>query len=206
MITGISGLGFLVQKWPFRDAHLFFKKCFAETPIFIVFLGACFLGEVVKKGNFGHPPKNEKLTDNWKAHFLVSLCFFCFFFFCFLLVFCFVGFFVWGFKGQARWPFGPNPPFFWGGGLFFSFLSLLLLAKPVSPLNKEKHFLFISECLPLLLLSLFGLPLVQFLFLCLSLSLSLSLSYSFLSSFLSFFCFLLVPSFCLFLSFFFAFD
>ena len=32
MIAGISGFGFLVQKWPFRDA--FFQKT-----IFIVFLG-----------------------------------------------------------------------------------------------------------------------------------------------------------------------
>ena len=52
MITGISGFGFfLVQKSPFRDAYLFFKNVFAETPIFIVFLGARFLGQVVKKGH-----------------------------------------------------------------------------------------------------------------------------------------------------------
>ena len=55
-------------------------------------------------------------------------------------------------------------------------------------------FLFLSPS------TFFGLPLVQFLFLCLSLSLSLVLF--FLSSFLSFFfCFLLVPSFSLFLIF-----
>ena len=56
---------FLCQKWPFRDAELFFKNWCAETPIFIVFGGARFLGQVVKKGIFGHPPKNKKfLTDN----------------------------------------------------------------------------------------------------------------------------------------------
>ena len=33
---------FWVQKWPFRDAHLFFKKNLAETPTFIVFVGARF--------------------------------------------------------------------------------------------------------------------------------------------------------------------
>ena len=60
MITGISGFGFLVQKWPFRDAYAFFQKKFAETPIFIVFGGARFLGQVVRKGNFGHPPEKRK--------------------------------------------------------------------------------------------------------------------------------------------------
>ena len=59
MITGISGFGFLVQKWPFRDANLFFNKWVAETPIFIVFFGGALFGpSCQKKGNFGHPPKN----------------------------------------------------------------------------------------------------------------------------------------------------
>ena len=62
---------------------------------------------------------------------------------------------------------------------FFAFVK----KKPVVP--PERAFLFIFECLPLFLLSLFGLPLFQLLFLCLSLSLSLVLC--FLSSFLSFF-------------------
>ena len=61
MITGISGLVFFVQEWPFRDAYLFFNNKLAETPIFIVFLGARFLGQGVKKGYFGHPPKKEKI-------------------------------------------------------------------------------------------------------------------------------------------------
>ena len=125
----------------------------------------------------------------------------------------FFGFFVFfgGFKGQVRWPEGPphlalNPPYcffvcLFFGGLVFSFLSLLLSEEKSFP-PKVRHFLFIFECLPLFLLSLFGLPLVQ-------ISLSLSLSCSFLSFFLLVFCFcfLLVPSFSLFLSFsvFFAF-
>ena len=52
---------FLVEKRPFRDAYvIFLKKKFAETPIFIVFWGLrIFLGQVVKKGSFGHPPKKE---------------------------------------------------------------------------------------------------------------------------------------------------
>ena len=51
---------FLVQKWPFRDSKRVSRKWVAETPIFIVFLGCAFFGQVVKKGNFGHPPKKEK--------------------------------------------------------------------------------------------------------------------------------------------------
>ena len=42
MIIGASGFGF------------------AEIPIFIVFWGCAFLGQVVKKGNLGHPTKKEK--------------------------------------------------------------------------------------------------------------------------------------------------
>ena len=67
MITGISGFWFLlVQKWPFRDAYVFFfkKTKFAETPIFIVFLGCALLGpSCQKKGNFGHPPNKEENFD-----------------------------------------------------------------------------------------------------------------------------------------------
>ena len=55
----------LVQKWPFRDGNLFSKKWFvAETPIFIVFLGARLLGQVVKKAHFGQPPPNKNLANN----------------------------------------------------------------------------------------------------------------------------------------------
>ena len=67
MITGISGFGFFfVQKWPFRDSKLFCKKWVAETPIFIVFFGCAFFGQVVKKGKFWTPTKKKqkKMTDN----------------------------------------------------------------------------------------------------------------------------------------------
>ena len=73
----------------------------------------------------------------------------------------------------------------------FPFLSLLLIEKPVFP--PRRAFLFIFECLPLFLLSLFWPP--PF-----SVSLSPSLFCSFLSFFLLvfLFCLLLVPCFCLF--------
>ena len=96
-----------------------------------MFWGARFLGQGVKKGNFWIPCQKKKkiLTDNWKALFLVFLCFLLFlswffFFCCFLLffLFCFILFFLFcfclgGFKGQVRWPKGPphlalNPPYF----------------------------------------------------------------------------------------------
>ena len=103
-----------------------------------------------------------------------------------------------GFKGQVRWPEGPphlalNPPYFFFVlflFFFFPFLSLLLKdKKPCFPPRKG-HFLFIFECLPLFLLSLFWPP--PF-----SISLSLSLSCSILSFFLLvfLFCFLFVPFF-----------
>ena len=60
MITGISEFGFFVQKWPFRDSELFSTKWVAETPIFIVFLGARFFGQVVKKGKFWTPTKKRR--------------------------------------------------------------------------------------------------------------------------------------------------
>ena len=89
-----------------------------------VFLVCAFLAKLSKKGNFRHPPKKKKLTDNWKALFWVFLCFFVFFcfFVCFLFIvfvsFTFFLFFLFGgFKGQVRWPEGPphlalNPPYF----------------------------------------------------------------------------------------------
>ena len=66
MITGISGFGFFVQKRPFRDAHLFFKKTLAETPILKVFWGVrAFWAKLSKKGTFWTPTKKKKnLTDN----------------------------------------------------------------------------------------------------------------------------------------------
>ena len=89
--------------------------------------------------------------------------------------------------------------FFWGGGgsLFFVILSLLLIQKSCFPPTKG-IFLFIFECLPLFLLSLFWPPTFS---ISLYLSLSLSLSLFFLLSF-SFvlFSFLLFVSFIPFLS------
>ena len=128
-----------------------------------------------------------------------------------LSVFCFYSvFFVFcfgGFKGQVRWPKGPphlalNPPYLFVVLSFFSFpIFVSNTKKPCFPPRKG-HFLFIFECLPLFLLSLFWPP--PF-----SIFLSLSLSFFllvFLPSCLSF-CFLLLPCFCLFnsFSFFFAF-
>ena len=66
----------------------FSKKCFAETPMFIVFLGACFWGQVVNKGKFWTPTKKtngliiEKLF--WGGggifvFFVLSFSFFVFF-------------------------------------------------------------------------------------------------------------------------------
>ena len=108
----------------------------------------------------------------------------------FLLLFCFF--------------FGPphlalNPPFcFCFLLLFFFFLSFLCFSLKDVFSPRKGHFLFIFECLPFFLLSLFWLPPFQFLFLCLSLLLV------FLSSFLSFlfafFWFLVFVSFFPFLS------
>ena len=78
---------------------MFSKKKFAKTPIFIVFLGARFLGQVVKKGKFWTPTQKrrkfslitEKLIFEYFLFFLVFFsffvffCFFCFVFFVFLL-------------------------------------------------------------------------------------------------------------------------
>ena len=48
MITGISGFGFFVQKWPSRDACVF-SKMFAEIPILIVFWGCALFGRSCQK-------------------------------------------------------------------------------------------------------------------------------------------------------------
>ena len=52
MITGISEFGFFLSKNGRFVTHNFFPKKQAETPIFIVFLGARFLGQGVKKRQF----------------------------------------------------------------------------------------------------------------------------------------------------------
>ena len=103
------------------------------------------------------------------------------FVFLFVFLLCF-GFFFGGLKGQVRWPKGPphlalSPPH----------VSLFLSIFCFSFVFNRKTFLFISQCLPLYLLSLFflfftslSLSPFYFLFLCLSLSLFLSLFSSFL--------------------------
>ena len=67
MITGIYEFGFFWSKNGRFVTHNFFPtKKKAETPIFIVFLGARFLGQGVKKGNFWIPCQKKKkiLIDN----------------------------------------------------------------------------------------------------------------------------------------------
>ena len=54
-------LGFFVQKWPFRDAHLLSQKKGAWNPYFYsVFRVRAFWAKLSKKANFGHPPKKEE--------------------------------------------------------------------------------------------------------------------------------------------------
>ena len=60
MITGISEFGFFLSKNGRFMTHNFFPKKQAEAPIFIVFLGAHFLGQGVKKGNFWIPCQQER--------------------------------------------------------------------------------------------------------------------------------------------------
>ena len=66
MITEIYEFWFLVQKWPFRDAYLLFKKKGPETPIFIVFFVCAFFGPRCQKRGIrkNRQEKMEKLTDN----------------------------------------------------------------------------------------------------------------------------------------------
>ena len=67
MITGIYEFGFFLSKNGRFVTHNFFpKKKQAETPIFIVFLGARFLGQGVKKRQFLDTLSKKKkiLTDN----------------------------------------------------------------------------------------------------------------------------------------------
>ena len=136
MITGISGFVFFFRSknGRFVTHMFFFKKKFAETPIFIVFWGCAFFGPSCQKREIldTHPKGNifwliiEKLI--LLVFFVFSCLFplsFCFFFHCFL--FC-----LGGFKGQVRWPWratslGPKPSllvFFCSGFLGRGFVSL----------------------------------------------------------------------------------
>ena len=103
---------------------MFFKKCLAETSIFLVFFWVRVFWPSCPKRELldTHQKTKENLIDNRKAHFFGMFVFFVFLFFrflCFLGVratslgpkpslfvffclFCF--FFVFGgFKGQVRW-------------------------------------------------------------------------------------------------------
>ena len=90
------------------------KSCWNLYFYSVVWVHA-FWAKVSKKGNFEKTPKKKpKLTDNWKAPFLVFLCFFvASFFSCFSCFFLFVFFCVfleglrvrWGGpKGHLTWP------------------------------------------------------------------------------------------------------
>ena len=191
MITEISGFGSFLSKNGRFVTHICFSKNALLKPLLLKgFLGARFLAQLSRKGNFEHPPKTKEKFD-WKLKnfFWGYLCVFLDILFFFLFLFCFL-FFFGGFKGQVRWPEGPphlalNPPyllllllllfcFVWS----CFFLSLLFNTKNlVFPLEKGV-FLDVSLCFSLAFL---GLPLFQFLFLCLSLVLVL------FASFLSFF-------------------
>ena len=191
------------------------QKMLCWNPYFYsVFLDALFLAKLSKREILDSHPKKKKRLITEKLFFFLFLIFLLLSFFLFCFCFCFFG----GFKVQVRWPKGPphsalNPPcldfclFAFCCFLFF-LLFFPFFASTVSPLKRAFFkFLSVSLCSSAFL----GLPLFQFLCLCLSLSLSMSLSLScyFLSFFLVVFlsCFLLVPCFCLFLSFsfFFAF-
>ena len=191
---------------------LFLFFVFCRFCCFFVFLFFCFFVFFFLEGlrvRWGGPKGH--LT--WPSTLLIY--FFCVLFFCF---FCFCFCFFRGFKGQVRWPEGPphlalNPPYWFFLVCFFvcfvflyffflfSFLCFWVKKNSVSTVKKGILW-FIFECLPLFLLSLFWPSTCSTFSFSVSVSLSLSLVIFFLSSFLSFsFCFLLVPSFSLFLSF-----
>ena len=131
-------LGFLVQKRPFRDTQLLFKKRPWNPYFYSVFWVRAFWAKVSKKGNFEKPPKKkENLTDNWKAIFGVFAVFllggsffffFVFVFLVFLFVFCFCVFLEglrvrWGGpKGHLTWPLTLLISFF----LFFCFFCFFV--------------------------------------------------------------------------------
>ena len=126
MITGISGFDFLLAKnGRFVTQNCSPKQRVAETPIFIVLFGCALFGQVVKKGNFGHPPKKRKKWLITEKLFFWYFCVFVFFVFVFFFfLFCYSCAFFGGFKGQVRWPEGPphlalNPPYLFFVSSFF---------------------------------------------------------------------------------------
>ena len=89
---------------------VFSKSCSLEPLFYSVLGGARVLGQVVKRGNFGHPQKRKNWLISEKLFFgYFSVCFFCFFvYFNIFLCFCFYVFlilFLWGGpKGDLTWP------------------------------------------------------------------------------------------------------
>ena len=143
---------FLVQRWPFRDAYLFFKKEKAETPISIVFWGCAFFGPSCQKRKFWTPTPKKILTDNWKAHFWESFVFFPFFLFCFFwLFFCLVVFFPFPFFVFNKKPCVPHKghfslfAYFW---VFPFFSPWPFLASPFSTFFFSASLLLSSFFLP----------------------------------------------------------
>ena len=57
MITGISGFGFLVQKWPFRDAYVLVKQSLMKPLFYSVFGVRAFWAKLAKNGIVDTPPK-----------------------------------------------------------------------------------------------------------------------------------------------------
>ena len=116
MIIGIYEFGFFVQKWPFRDAQLLFKKKTCWNPNFYsVFWVRALWAKVSKRNSETHTKKRKTTTENWKVlfwyfgFFFVVFFFFLFFVFFFLFFFLFV-FFVCFFcvffvlsKGVTKW-------------------------------------------------------------------------------------------------------
>ena len=167
--------GFLVQKWPFCDAHLLSKKKRAWNPYFYSVLGVSTFGaKVSKKGNFEKPPKKRKfwlITE--KLFFGIYAVFWGPLFSCFFFSFAFLGFFG-GLKGQVRWPEGPphlalNPPYLFLLFLLFCcfvfcfvFFGFLIQKKFFLP--EKGIFCLFSVFLFLSPLAFFGLPLFLFLF------------------------------------------
>ena len=180
-----------------------FLKLVCWNPYIYSVLGVrAFWAKLSKKRNCWTPPSKKKkiLTDNWILVSLGSFCIFVGFLFSPLFLFFsfFVFVFIWGFKGQVRWPEGLphlalNPPYLFS--FIFSFLSFLegvlfcLLFVYIPFLFFEESHIFPLKH------GFFPSPFFTISF---SVSVSLSLSLSlFFSSFLPSFFFSCLLSFCL---------
>ena len=113
---------FLVQKWPFRDAHLFFKKRAWNPYFYSVFWVRVFWGQGVKKGKIWKATKkNGKIWPiTEKLFFGIFAVFFGGFFFFFSV-------FFWRVKrsgevAQRATSLGPKPSLF----VFFGFVCFFL--------------------------------------------------------------------------------